>query len=162
MRMRLVLELTYPEALTPEDEAAISKCLSEVMLKLAREDSFNVERSDFRISLKVGEVAVGCAVVSDILTRETPLTVEALDTLVYGDEDGETWYAVGHLTEDEMVAAVMKWEAEVADAIDENEINRDSWGTYHVTPDPDSEEGRYQIVAPGHPKAEPMTLIRRL
>ena len=160
MRMRLVLELTYPEALTPEDEAAISKCLSEVMLKLAREDSFNVERSDLRISLKVGEVAVGCAVVSDILTRETPLTWEAPDTNVYGDENGESWYAVGHIGVDEMVAAVMDWEAEVADAIDESEIERESHSIYYVVPDPDNEE-KYLNVGGNHPKAEPMTSIQR-
>ena len=82
------------------------------------------------------------------------------DYNVYGNEDGEQWFATGHLTVEEMVTAAMRWEEEVADPIDREDFNLASHQNYYVVPDPADEE-RYLIVEADYPNAEPMTTIRR-
>jgi hypothetical protein len=70
MRIRLVVELTYPNAVHPHDEEAIKTKLSAVMLELAREGGFTAREPGELAGLEVGDVMVGCSVVPDILTRE--------------------------------------------------------------------------------------------
>lgn len=79
---------------------------------------------------------------------------------VYGDEDGDSWFATGHITAKEMVTAAMDWEAEVADPIEESEFDLSSHSNYYVVPDPNNDE-RYLVVDKDHAGAEPMTMIRR-
>lgn len=80
------------------------------------------------------------------------------DPNVYGDENGN-WHGAGHIDVDEMVALCVAWESEVADGVDETEIDRASLSHYYVIPDPANCE-RYKIVDAGTPGAEPMTSIR--
>ena len=58
---------------------------------------------------------------------------------IYGDENGN-YFADGHWTADEMIAAAVAWEAEVADPISPEDISRDSLSQYYVVDDPDSDE----------------------
>ncbi len=60
MKMRIVIELEYPEAVTDCDEAAVKTTLSAALTKIAREQGFDVERVDDE-PYRVSEVMVGCA-----------------------------------------------------------------------------------------------------
>ena len=79
---------------------------------------------------------------------------------LYGDEDGERWFACGHWTVDDMIGAAMKFEAEVADPVGRDIFDRKSLSQYWVIEDPDNDE-RYKVVEAGHEDAEPMTMIAR-
>ncbi len=78
---------------------------------------------------------------------------------VYGDENGN-WFGMGHIELDEMVALCIAWEGEVADGVEESEIDRASLSHYYVIPDPENDE-RFQVVDAETAGAEPMTGIRR-
>ncbi len=78
-------------------------------------------------------------------------------------EDGEMWFAQGHVPLAVMAAKVVEWEKDVGGdttiTAGEN-IDPTSLSHYHVINDPDNEE-RYKIVPGTHPGARPMTSIRR-
>ena len=61
MRVRLILELTYPGA-TSDDETRVKEKLVSCMVELAREKKYDV---DSRVAVE--EVAVGCSVIPDIV-----------------------------------------------------------------------------------------------
>ena len=161
MKFRLVVELEYPNAVHVTDEEEVKSKVAEIMLMLAKAKGFTVRDPGELPALEVSEIMVGCARMEEAPDAKEPTARREID--VYGDEDGDMWFASGHFTVDEMVAGVLAWEADVADAIPEEVIDRKSYSAYHVIPDPDSDkEDRYKIVDPCHPGAEPMTSIRRL
>ncbi len=173
MRIRLVIDLQYPSASTPEQEALIKHRLSAQVLSAARTKQFNVLALDEQETIKVDEIMVGCARVEEkeavkpvsdtemaYVAKEAVSIPVGADPNVYGDEDGDYWFASGHLDVIEMITAVRAWEAEVADPIRADEVDRFSHKHYYVVPDPLDDE-RYKVVEPHFPGAEPMTSIRR-
>lgn len=169
MRIRLVIDLLYPTAKTPDDEALIKHRLSAQVMSAARMRQFDVLALDEQETIKVDEIMVGCARVEmaavDPAKSDTqpgwPLGgARAPELNVYGDEDGEMWYATGHIGVEEMITAVRAWEAEVAEPIKSSAIDRLTHSTYYVVPDPKDAE-RYQLVDADFPCAQPMTSIRR-
>lgn len=177
MRIRLVIDLQYPTAKTPDDEKLIKHRLSAQVMAAARTKQFNVLALDEQEMIKVDEIMVGCARVEDAAPAIgpgcVPMQVEKIepeplpatipvgaDPNVYGDEDGDFWFATGHLEVHKMVDVVIAWESEVADPIDSRDINMGSHSLYYVIPDPDDEE-RYRVVNGDSIGAQPMTSIRR-
>lgn len=172
MRIRLVIDLQYPMASSQEHEELIKHRLSAQVIAAARSKQFNVLTVDEETEITVGEVMVGCARVAE--DDKYPQAVAAAaagvpekdatllpDPHVYGDEDGDYWFASGHLSVDDMVTAVIDWECEVADPIDATDVDWATHSIYHVIEDPDNSE-RYLIVSHDHPNAQPMTSIRRM
>jgi hypothetical protein len=72
MKMRLVLELDYPNAVHVTDEEAIKTKLSERMLALAKEGAFTAREPGELVGLEVSEVMVGCARIEELPTVEDP------------------------------------------------------------------------------------------
>jgi hypothetical protein len=160
-----VIDLLYPTAKSADDEALIKHRLSAQVMSAARMKQFNVLALDEQETIKVDEIMVGCARVEDTAPVIGPgakvgSNEPAKDPNVYGDEDGETWFASGHLGVDYMITVVRQWEAEVAEPIPEDEIDRLTHSTYYVVLDPENEE-RLKLVDHDFPGAEPMTSIRR-
>jgi hypothetical protein len=167
MRIRLVIDLLYPTAKTSEEEALIKHVLSAQVLSAARMKQFDVAATDDIDAIAVDEVMVGCARVEEkapaIGPGCIPMQVEILKkppVNVYGDEDGDYWFATGHVEVHKMVDAVIAWESEIADPIDSRDIDMGSHKTYFVIEDPDDSE-RYRVVNGDSVGAQPMTSIRR-
>jgi len=196
MRIRLVIDLTYPTASTSDEEELIKHRLSAQVMAAARAKQYNVLALDEQEEIEVGEVMVGCARVEEpdtstgaaetvataavgvpeekathgglVAGRRGPpmgqagkINPETLEPNVYGGEDGDYWYASGHLNVADMMEAVIKWEKEVSDdLLGADDIDIDSHGTYYVVEDPDNSE-RYKVVGEDYPEAQPMTQIRR-
>lgn len=164
MRIRLVIDLLYPTAKTADDEALIKHVLSAQVMAAARTSQFNVAATDDIDPIPVGEVMVGCAKVEDCVPAmakvATPAPQEPEALNIYGDEDGDFWFATGHVEVHKMVDAVIAWESEVADPIDSRDIDMGSHSTYYVVEDPKDSE-RFQLVDSDFPGAQPMTSIRR-
>ena len=164
MRIRLVIDLLYPGATSAADEELIKHRLSTQVLATAREQQFNVLALDEQKTIKVEEIMVGCARVEDAApafgTDTKPEKVFPPDPGVYGDEDGDYWFASGHLSVGDMVKAVIAWESEVADPINVADIEVKSHSTYYVVEDPENSE-KYKLVESDFPGAQPMTSIRR-
>ena len=188
MRIRLVIDLQYPTASSQEHEELIKHRLSAQVLAAARTKQFNVLALDEQETIKVEEIMVGCARVEDrapaIGPGCVPMQTEKVDSVatqtvdpglpeqrpdsipvgadpnVYGDEDGDYWFASGHLEVHKMVDAVIAWESEVADPIDSRDINMGSHKTYYVIEDPENPE-MYRVVNGDSVGAQPMTSIRR-
>jgi len=173
MRIRLVIDLMYPGVTSAADEELIKHRLSAQVLAAARTKQFNVLAQDERETIKVEEIMVGCARVEDTEPVVATQTVDPglpehrvspcdcdEDPHVYGDEDGDYWFASGHLTVDEMTAAVLAWEAEVADEIPSGDVNRLTHSHYFVIEDPENSE-MYKLVEGDVQGAQPMTSIRR-
>lgn len=79
---------------------------------------------------------------------------------IWGDEDGEAWYAPGHHAIEPMVEAIYKWEDEVSGVpLDEICIRRETHEHYYVVQNPDNDE-RFIVVGPDFPGAKPMTIMR--
>lgn len=182
MRIRLVIDLQYPTASTSEEEELIKHRLSSQVMVAARTKQFNVLARDERETIKVEEIMVGCARVNmspPVIATQTvdpglpeqrpaipmgqagKINPETLEPNVYGDEDGDYWFASGHLGVDEMTAAVLAWEAEVADEIPSGDVDRLTHKTYYVVEDPENSE-MYQLVDHDFPGAQPMTSIQRV
>ena len=66
MRVRLILELTYPGA-TLDDEQRVKDKLVACLIELAKEKKYDV---DSRVAVE--DVAVGCAVIPDIVLQRPP------------------------------------------------------------------------------------------
>ena len=168
MRIRLVIDLMYPTASTVADEALIKHRLSSQVMAAARTKQFNVLTVDEAETIKVEEIMVGCARVEDTAPPIGPgfalqpaQKVESVDPNVYGDEDGDYWFASGHLNVADMMEAVLKWEKEVTDdLLGADDIDIETHRNYYVVPDPENDE-RFKIVTHAYPGAEPMTSIRR-
>ena len=179
MRIRLVIDLTYPTASTSDEEELIKHRLSAQVMAAARAKQYNVLALDEQEEIEVGEVMVGCARVEETTPEASPdastqtadpgipmgqvgkINPETLEPNVYGDEDGDYWYASGHLNVADMMEAVIKWEKEgIVGRLGADEIDIDSHGTYYVVEDPSNSE-RYKVVGEEYPGAQPMTQIRR-
>ena len=167
MRIRLVIDLLYPSASTPEQEGLIKHRLSAQVMSAARMKQFNVLALDEQETIKVEEIMVGCArveeTVSAIGENALPELTEKIkpEPNVYGDEDGDYWFASGHLEVSEMMEAVIKWEKEVTDdLLGADDIDIETHRNYYVVLDPENDE-RFKIVTHAYPGAEPMTSIRR-
>ena len=70
MKMRIVIELEYPNAVHVTDEEVIKTKLSEVMLGIAKEGGFTAREPGELAGLEVSEVMVGCAKI-EALPSET-------------------------------------------------------------------------------------------
>ena len=163
MRIRLVIDLMYPTAKTPKELELIKHRLSAQVMAAARTKQFDVLALDEQETIKVDEIMVGCALVEDsapVVAAGTPM--EKMDPApnVYGDEDGDYWFATGHLGVGEMVREVIAWESEVAEPISVADIEVKSHTTYYVVDDSKDSE-RFKVVDSDFPGAQPMTSIRR-
>lgn len=69
MKMRIVIELEYPEATTRSDEGEVKETLSKAMLRIAREKGFDLKRGS---RFAVSEVMVGCAKIAELPTEGDP------------------------------------------------------------------------------------------
>ncbi len=63
MRIRLVIDLEYPNLESDEDVARVKDVLSDRVVSMARDGAFNLIEPDPGIN--VGEVLVGCAVIEE-------------------------------------------------------------------------------------------------
>lgn len=163
MRIRLVIDLLYPTAKTHAELSLIKHRLSAQVMAAARTKQFNVLALDEQETIKVDEIMVGCALVEETApafgTDHHSAKIDSAPN-VYGDEDGDYWFASGHVEVDEMVKAVIEWESEVADPIGTDDVNRNSHHTYYVIEDSENSE-MFKVVEEDHPGAQPMTSIRR-
>ena len=68
MKMRLVIELEYPNAVHVTDEEVIKTKLADAMLLLAKEGGFTAREPGELAGLEVSEVMVGCAKIEPLPT----------------------------------------------------------------------------------------------
>ncbi len=83
---------------------------------------------------------------------------DAIQSL-YGSEDGDEWFADGHLDPEQMIQGALAWERDLGNTEDLPDADQMEVTHYWVIECEFNEEA-YHIVAEGTPKAKPMTRAR--